>query len=146
MRETKDGLGGNHLDVAHIRWLRYYAGWSCVVGNCHPDCGVQYEKIETPDFGSSVTRMRKTITWKAPVRQRPCRAGALSKETGRKQGEVHSFLGCVMPKERVIQERPSCMRFAEECVKLIRKIWFREVLDSSNSKDIIADSTHSVKR
>lgn len=59
---------------------------------------------------------------------------------------VHSFLGCVMPKERVIQERPSCMRFAEECVKLIRKIWFREVLDSSNNKDIIADSTHSVKR
>ena len=51
-----------------------------------------------------------------------------------------------MPKERVIQERPSCMRFAEECVKLIRKIWFREVLDSSNNKDIIADATHSVKR
>ena len=51
-----------------------------------------------------------------------------------------------MPKERVIQERPSCMRFAEECDKLIRKIWFREVLDSSNNKDIIADSTHSVKR
>ena len=51
-----------------------------------------------------------------------------------------------MPKERVIQERPSCMRFAEECVKLIRKIWFREVLDISNNKIIIQDAARLVKR
>ena len=50
-----------------------------------------------------------------------------------------------MPKERVIQERPSCMRFAEECVKLIRKIWFREVLDISNNEIIITDFQPSVK-
>ena len=70
----------------------------------------------------------------------------LQKIQGETKKGVHCFFGCVTPKERVMRERPSRMRFAEECVKLIRKIWFREVLDSSNSKDIIADSTHSVKR
>ena len=38
------------------------------------------------------------------------------------------------------------MRFAEECVKLIRKIWFREVLDISNNKIIIQDAARLVKR
>ena len=38
------------------------------------------------------------------------------------------------------------MRFAKERVKLIRKIWFREVLDISNNEIIIIDFRLSVKR
>ena len=48
----KDGLGGNNLDMAHIQWLRDCAGWSCAAGNCHPNCGVQHEKIKASDFAA----------------------------------------------------------------------------------------------
>ena len=50
--KTKDGLGGNNLDMAHIQWLRDCAGWSCAAGNCHPNCGVQHEKIKTSGFAA----------------------------------------------------------------------------------------------
>ena len=56
-----------------------------------------------------------------------------------------SVSGASFPKKRVIQGRQSCMGFAEECVKLIRKIWFREVLDISNNEIIITDFQPSVK-
>ena len=61
------------------------------------------------------------------------------------KGECVAHSGASFPKKRVIQGRQSCMGFAEECVKLIRKIWFREVLDISNNEIIITDFQPSVK-
>ena len=69
----------------------------------------------------------------------------LSKKQGENKGECVAHSGASFPKKRVIQGRQSCMGFAEECVKLIRKIWFREVLDISNSEIIITDFRPSVK-
>lgn len=57
----------------------------------------------------------------------PCSAASmptgafLQKIQGETKKGVHCFFGCVTPKERVMRERPSRMRFAEECVKLIHK-------------------------
>ena len=68
------------------------------------------------------------------------------KETGRKQRGSVSLIR-VRPSRKSVSYRGvnPVWGFAEECVKLIRKIWFREVLDISNNEIIITDFQPSVK-
>ena len=121
---------------------RAFKAFGCGFDPSHAQDDSYANIYETRHSANTKEKKRKN-----PIGQRPCPTGSfLSKKQGENKGECVAYSGASFLNKRVIQGRQSCMRFAKERVKLIRKIWFREVLDISNNEIIIIDFRLSVKR